>query len=58
MGNILINYCISREKSLIEEKRILYIKYVEEEDKFSNNGVINDIIVKDINKDIDNVYRI
>ena len=58
MGNILINYCISRKESLIEEKRILYIKYVEEEDKFSNNGVINDIIVKDINKDIDNVYRI
>lgn len=39
MGNICINYCLSKEKTTIEDKRAIYLKYELPKDKFENNDV-------------------
>jgi len=61
MGNIVINYCLSRKKMTIKDKRIIYLKYELPENKFENNNVEfenNNVEIKNIDKNIDNIYRI
>jgi len=61
MGNIVMNYCLSRKKMTIKDKRIIYLKYELSENKFENNNVEfenNNVEIKNIDKNIDNIYRI
>ena len=61
MGNIVMNYCLSRKKMTIKDKRIIYLKYELSENKFENNNIKfenNNLEIKNIDKNIDNIYRI